>query len=130
MALAPQDGDTAERLLKSADLALYKGKAAGRNCIRFFTPEMDEALQKRITLEKIIRDAVAHEGFVLHYQPVFEMASKHLVGFEALVRLPAPDGTLIPPANLHSGGRGNAADRQDRRLGAARSLPHRDQLAG
>ena len=97
VALAPQDGVTAERLLKSADLALYEGKTAGRNCIRFFAPEMDEALQKRIRLEKIIRDAVAHDGFVLHYQPVFEMANKHLVGFEALVRLPAPDGTLIPP---------------------------------
>ena len=97
VALAPRDGVTAERLLKSADLALYDGKAAGRNCIRFFTPEMDEALQKRIKLEKIIRNAVAHDAFVVHYQPVFEMANKHLVGFEALVRLPAPDGTLIPP---------------------------------
>ena len=97
VALAPQDGVTAERLLKSADLALYEGKAAGRDCIRFFTAEMDEALQKRITLEKIIRDAVAHDGLVLHYQPVFEMAKKHLIGFEALVRLPGPDGTLIPP---------------------------------
>ena len=97
VALAPQDGVTAERLLKSADLALYEGKTAGRDCIRFFTAEMDEALQKRITLEKIIRDAVAHDGLVLHYQPVFEMAKKHLIGFEALIRLPAPDGTLIPP---------------------------------
>ena len=97
VALAPQDGVTAERLIKSADLALYAGKAAGRDCIRFFAPEMDETLEKRIKLEKIIRDAVAHESLVLHYQPVFEMAKKHLVGFEALVRLPAPDGTLIPP---------------------------------
>ena len=96
----PADGATAERLLKSADLALYDGKTAGRNCIRFFAPEMDEAMQKRIKLEKIIRDAVAHDGLVLHYQPVFEMANKHLVGFEALVRLPAPDGTLIPPATF------------------------------
>ena len=97
VALAPQDGVTAERLLKSADLALYAGKAAGRDCIRFFAPEMDETLEKRIKLEKIVRDAVAHDGLVLHYQPVFEMANKHLVGFEALIRLPAPDGTLIPP---------------------------------
>ena len=97
VALAPQDGVTAERLLKSADLALYEGKAAGRDCIRFFAPEMDETLEKRIKLEKIIRDAVAHDGLVLYYQPVFEMANKHLVGFEALIRLPAPDGTLIPP---------------------------------
>ena len=97
VALAPADGATAERLLKSADLALYEGKAAGRDCIRFFAPEMDEALQKRIQLERIIRDAVAHDSFVLHYQPVFEMASRQLVGFEALARLPTPDGTLIPP---------------------------------
>jgi len=100
VALAPQDGVTAERLLKSADLALYEGKTAGRDCIRFFTPEMDEALQRRIKLEKIIRDAVAHDGLVLHYQPVFEMANKRLVGFEALVRLPAPDGALVPPGDF------------------------------
>ncbi len=100
VALAPQDGVTAERLLKSADLALYAGKTAGRNCIRFFAPQMDEALQKRVQLEKIIREAVTNNGFVLHYQPVFEMATKHLVGFEALARLPAPDGTQIPPATF------------------------------
>jgi EAL domain-containing protein (putative c-di-GMP-specific phosphodiesterase class I) len=98
VALAPKDGASPERLLKSADLALYNGKAGGRGCIRFFSPEMDETLQKRIKLEKIVRDAVAHDGFVLHYQPVFEMNNKRLVGFEALVRLPAPDGTTIPPA--------------------------------
>ena len=97
VALAPGDGNTAERLLKSADLALYAGKAAGRNCIRFFEPEMDAMLQRRIALEKLMREAVAHDGFVLHYQPVFEMDKKILVGFEALVRLPAPDGTLMPP---------------------------------
>ena len=97
VALAPVDGSTAERLLKSADLALYAGKSAGRNCIRFFAPEMDEALQKRIALEKLIRDACARNSFVLHYQPVFEMAKRHLTGFEALLRLPAPDGTLVPP---------------------------------
>ena len=97
VALAPRDGKTAERLLKSADLALYAGKVAGRNCVRFFAPEMDEALQRRIALEKLMREAVAHDAFVLHYQPVFEMEKKVLVGFEALLRLPAPDGTLMPP---------------------------------
>ena len=97
VALAPTDGTSPERLLKSADLALYDGKAAGRDCIRFFAPEMDEVLQERIKIEKILRDAVAYGKLVLHYQPVFEMANKRLVGFEALVRLPAPDGTLIPP---------------------------------
>ncbi len=100
VALAPADGATPQRLLKCADLALYAGKTGGRDCIRFFAPEMDEALQKRIALEKIVRDAVAHDGFTLDYQPVFEMGGKHLVGFEALARLPAPDGTVIPPATF------------------------------
>jgi len=100
VALAPVDGATPERLLKCADLALYSGKTAGRDCIRFFAPEMDEALQKRIALEKIVRDAVARDSFTLNYQPVFEMGGKHLVGFEALARLPAPDGTVIPPATF------------------------------
>jgi diguanylate cyclase (GGDEF)-like protein len=66
VAMAPSDGATSERLLKSADLALYKGKADGRNCIRFFAPEMDVALQARLALEKLIREAVLHGRFVLH----------------------------------------------------------------
>jgi diguanylate cyclase (GGDEF)-like protein len=97
VALAPTDGADPERLLKSADLALYKSKADGRNCIRLFLPEMDTALKARAALEKTLRDAVLHERFVLHYQPLFEISGKHLIGFEALIRLPTEDGTLIPP---------------------------------
>jgi diguanylate cyclase (GGDEF)-like protein len=97
VALAPSDGTSAERLLKSADLALYKSKADGRNCVRFFLPEMDATLQARIELEKIIRDAVARDGFTLHYQPIFKIPDRRLIGFEALIRLPAADGTLVPP---------------------------------
>jgi diguanylate cyclase (GGDEF)-like protein/PAS domain S-box-containing protein len=97
VALAPAEGTNPERLLKSADLALYRAKGDGRNCVRFFLPEMDSELNMRFKLEKIIRDAVLHERFELHYQPLFEMARRRLIGFEALVRLPAEDGTLIPP---------------------------------
>jgi diguanylate cyclase (GGDEF)-like protein/PAS domain S-box-containing protein len=97
VATAPADGATPERLLKSADLALYKAKADGRNCVRFFLPEMDRELQERFDLERIIRDAVVHDRFELHYQPLFEMSHRRLIGFEALIRLPAEDGKLIPP---------------------------------
>jgi EAL domain-containing protein (putative c-di-GMP-specific phosphodiesterase class I) len=58
---------------------------------------MDSELAARISLEKTIRHAVIHDGFELHYQPLFEMSGRRLVGFEALVRLRADDGTLIPP---------------------------------
>jgi diguanylate cyclase (GGDEF)-like protein len=97
VALAPANGTDPARLLKSADLALYKAKADGRNCIRFFAPEMDTELQARFELERVIRDAVLHDRFELHYQPLFEMSERHLIGFEALIRLPVEDGTLIPP---------------------------------
>jgi diguanylate cyclase (GGDEF)-like protein/PAS domain S-box-containing protein len=97
VALTPADGNDPERLLKSADLAMYKAKADGRNCIRFFQPEMDAELQARSKLERTIRDAVLHDRYELHYQPLFEMSEHRLTGFEALIRLPADDGTLIPP---------------------------------
>jgi diguanylate cyclase (GGDEF)-like protein len=97
VALAPADGTNPERLLKSADLALYKSKADGRNCTCFFESKMDAALQTRIALEKTLRDAVQNEHFILHYQPLFEISGQRLIGFEALIRLPAEDGTLIPP---------------------------------
>jgi diguanylate cyclase (GGDEF)-like protein len=96
-ALAPTDGTTSERLLKSADIALYDGKGAGRNCIRFFSPELDEALETYRKLEKEIRDAVENGGFVLHYQPVFDIKHNRLIGYEALVRLLTATGALISP---------------------------------
>ena len=97
VALAPADGNNTERLLKSADLALYKAKADGRNCVRFFLIEMDTELQERFKLERTVRDAVAQDRFELHYQPLFEILERRLIGFEALIRLPAEDGALIPP---------------------------------
>ena len=97
VSLAPENGDSPESLLKNADLALYKSKAEGRNCIRFFQPELDAELRARINLEKLIRDAVLYDRFELHYQPLFEMSDRRLIGFEALIRLPEADGTLMPP---------------------------------
>jgi diguanylate cyclase (GGDEF)-like protein len=102
VASAPTDATDPERLLKCADLALYKSKADGRNRIRFFVPEMDAALQTRIALEKTVRDAVLHNRFILHYQPVFENLGNRLIGFEALIRLPAADGSLISPMTFVS----------------------------
>ena len=100
VALAPADGTDPERLLKSADLALYRAKTNGRNCIRFFLPEMDAELHARSKLEATIRDAVLHDRFELYYQPLFEMIDRRLIGFEALIRLPREDGTLIAPLDF------------------------------
>jgi diguanylate cyclase (GGDEF)-like protein len=96
-ALAPADADHFERLLKCADLAVYRAKADGRNCVRGFLPSMDETLMERIKLEKAIRHAMKHDGFALHYQPMFGIGKRDLIGFEALIRMRAEDGTLVPP---------------------------------
>jgi diguanylate cyclase (GGDEF)-like protein len=96
-ALAPADGHNSERLLKSADLTLYQAKADGRNCVRGFLPEMDATLRARLELEKTIRNAVNHDSFELYYQPIFEIVDRRLIGFEALIRLRAEDGSLLPP---------------------------------
>jgi diguanylate cyclase (GGDEF)-like protein len=100
IALAPCDGVEPERLLKSADLALYKSKSDGRNCFRFFTPEMDAELQARLKLERTIRDAVKNDSFELNFQPLIDMPSGRLTGFEALLRLRDADGNDIPPTTI------------------------------
>lgn len=100
IAMAPGDATTPEQLMKCADLALYAAKADGRNCVRFFRPEMDAELQARTSLEKTLRNAVANNRFELHYQPLFEMNDRKLIGFEALIRLQKDDGTLIPPLDF------------------------------
>ncbi|HWM47849.1 MAG TPA: bifunctional diguanylate cyclase/phosphodiesterase [Xanthobacteraceae bacterium] len=100
VAVAPADGATAARIVKSAGLALHEGKRSGRNCIRFFKPEMDQSMQARLRMEKIIRDAAAEERFELNYQPIFQVHDRKLVGFEALLRLKDESGTPIPPASF------------------------------
>ena len=97
VALAPKDGDEPKQLLKNADLAMYKSKADGRKCVRFFAPEMIVELQARLELEKTVRAAALVDGFELHFQPVVDMPDGRLVGFEALLRLRSIDGSFIPP---------------------------------
>ena len=96
IALAPQDSIEAEQLLKSGP-RLYKSKSDGRTCFRFFTPAMDAELQARLKLERTIRDAVQNESFELHFQPLIDMPTGRLTGFEALLRLRDADGNDIPP---------------------------------
>ena len=100
IAVSPMHGETAARLLKSADLAVHSAKAGGRNCIRFFSAELDESVQARLRLERMVREATEREAFFLAYQPIFELSGRRLVGFEALLRLRDADGQPIPPSTF------------------------------
>ena len=91
------DGTKAERLVRDADLALYRAKADGGHCYRFFEPEMEARLQARRQLEADLQDAIASESFELFYQPIIDTRTNAIVGCEALVRWMHPvQGKMCP----------------------------------
>ncbi|WP_162530401.1 bifunctional diguanylate cyclase/phosphodiesterase [Rhodovastum atsumiense] len=97
IALAPADGTDADALLKGADMALYRAKAEGRGCWRFFEPGMDARMQTRRTLETDLRRAMVAREFELFYQPIVEIPSRRVSGLEALLRWRHPERGLVPP---------------------------------
>jgi diguanylate cyclase (GGDEF)-like protein/PAS domain S-box-containing protein len=100
IALAPNDGVSAETLLKCADLALYRSKSEGRGAWRFFEPEMDERMQRRRRVETDLRAALENREFELEYQPLIDAETSRLSGFEALVRWRHPQRGRISPAEF------------------------------
>jgi diguanylate cyclase (GGDEF)-like protein len=97
IAMAPSDGTIAEKLLKNADVALYRAKSDGRGTWRFFEPEMDASLQARRALELDLREAMDKDEFELFYQLFYCLRSDRVSGFEALLRWRHPTRGLVPP---------------------------------
>jgi diguanylate cyclase (GGDEF)-like protein/PAS domain S-box-containing protein len=100
IALAPNDGDSADELLKHADLALYRVKAEGRNGYRFFEQEMDDEAQSRHVLQGDLRESLTRKEFELYFQTVFDAKTRMVCGAEALVRWRHPVRGTIPPAQF------------------------------
>jgi diguanylate cyclase (GGDEF)-like protein/PAS domain S-box-containing protein len=98
IALAPGDGDECEGLLRNADMALYRAKAAGGGCHHFFEKEMDRQAQIRRDMELDLRHAFARGEFELHYQPLIDLAEDRISGFESLLRWRHPERGMISPA--------------------------------
>jgi diguanylate cyclase (GGDEF)-like protein len=88
---------TTDELLRNADVAMYIAKSQGKACVRVFEPAMHDALVARLELETELECAVARAELVLHYQPIVELASGRISGFEALVRWNHPTHGLLPP---------------------------------
>ena len=87
---------TQDDILREADTALYRAKENGRNCVRFFEPAMQEAVEARFTLEHELRQVLERNELVLHYQPQLDTGNC-LVGAEALLRWEHPSRGMIPP---------------------------------
>ncbi|MCH8050477.1 MAG: PAS domain S-box protein [Chloroflexi bacterium] len=93
----PSDGDDAETLLSHADTAMYKAKDNGRSQYEFYDASMGAAVSEQLRLESDLRRALAHDEFVLHYQPQIAIDSGELVGIEALIRWQHPERGLLLP---------------------------------
>ncbi|BDI04702.1 putative bifunctional diguanylate cyclase/phosphodiesterase [Sphaerotilus microaerophilus] len=97
IAVYPSDADTADALLAHADTAMLNAKRAGRGKHLRYAPAMQEAQRARLELEGDLRVAVAEGQFLLHYQPLIDLASGQLLGSEALLRWQHPQRGLVPP---------------------------------
>ncbi len=95
----PIDGDP-ERLLKNADIALYRAKQGGRATYRIFEAKMDAELQERRGLEYDLRQAVLKNELELHYQPLINLEKRNVAAVEALVRWRHPLRGLVSPADF------------------------------
>lgn len=97
--LFEQGPETAENILKQADLAMYQAKAAGRNTLRFFDPEMEAVAAARVALERDMREALLENQFELYYQPQFTCEGR-LIGAEALLRWSHPTRGVVSPVKF------------------------------
>ena len=92
-------GDTVEDLLKRADMAMYRAKAAGRNTLRFFDPMMQATVAARAELETDLRRGIRDDQLDLHYQPQVDREGR-MLGAEALLRWRHPTRGMIDPAEF------------------------------
>jgi diguanylate cyclase (GGDEF)-like protein len=100
VALFPGDAATAEELLRSADLAMYSAKQAGRGQVAFFQASMNEEVRRRVELERELREALELKQFELHYQPQLDLRTGRVCAAEALLRWRHPARGLIRPVDF------------------------------
>ncbi|WLI91381.1 EAL domain-containing protein [Massilia sp. R2A-15] len=100
IALYPDDATQPEALMRSADQAMYRAKASGRNQLSFFEPAMQEAAMRRMVLGVALRQAVPRHELELHFQPVMDLAGGRIAKAEALLRWRRPGFPLAMPGEF------------------------------
>jgi diguanylate cyclase len=100
IAMYPGDGRDIETLIKNADTAMYRVKDQGKNSFQFYTPEMNEAVTKKMKLEVGLRKALERNEFHIVYQPQIDVTSGAVIGAEALLRWEHPEWGSISPAEF------------------------------
>ena len=100
IAFYPDDADSADGLIRCADLAMYHTKRSAPQRFSLYTPEMRQQSIQRLDLEHDLRHAIEGRQFVLHYQPKFDFETGRVAGAEALIRWPHPTLGLVPPGDF------------------------------
>ncbi len=98
--IAPDDGQSAETLLKNADLALYRAKKHGRDTFQFFVDEMNREVADRVFLQREMWTSLEQGDFTLYFQPLWQLSNDRLIGAEALTRWAHPVRGLLLPENF------------------------------
>ncbi len=97
IAIFPKDGEDVSTLLKHADIAMYKSKEKGKNSYHFFTESLNELIQERVNIEKLMHEGLKKGYFKLFYQPKVDIHTNAIMGCEALIRLIDPKQGIISP---------------------------------
>jgi diguanylate cyclase (GGDEF)-like protein/PAS domain S-box-containing protein len=98
--LYPIDETDVDALLRDADTAMYRAKQHGRSTCQFYTAEMTLRAHEDMALEGALRHAIEHDELLLHYQPIIDLNTGHILGVEALLRWQHPELGLVPPARF------------------------------
>lgn len=98
--LSSMPHNQASDLLKDADIAMYRAKSQGRNCYELFDATMHRQAKQVLQMEQDLRQAIAHQDFHVHYQPIVSLATGQVISLESLVRWQSPSGERIPPSQF------------------------------
>jgi diguanylate cyclase (GGDEF)-like protein len=98
ISMYPDSGDTAERMIKAADIAMFEAKKRGGGRFQYYSTSLNSKLEQREELESGLRHALVRNEFALHYQPRIDLATNRLIGLEALLRWNHPRFGLLPAA--------------------------------
>jgi len=91
---------SAEEMFRWADIAMYRAKDSGRNCLALYNPSMQDRVSQRMKVETDLHGALEKSQFRLFHQPIVELGTGRVAGFEALIRWQKPDGSMVSPAQF------------------------------